>query len=384
MGRRMNINYSKLCLLILVTTVTYNEYLSYWVSSMSWASLPVLNTNPQSQINILMVADPQIVGNIHEPEGPLGWIYRLDCDRYLSKTYQWALSSYDINTVVFMGDLIDEGSESDDEQFAAYAERFHGVYPSKEGVQMIYIPGDNDIGGEGVDPVTINKMDRFDKHFGPVKAVHAASDNVDIVPVSRLTEHGVYNLTLKPSQLYTTKIVLAVSHVPVLPLNGKFSERVMNLVNPDIIFSAHDHQGYLFTADRESRHMKGDIRRFSKADTRPVEVHTRTSVQAEDAELGVGRLTEDVMEVVVPTTSYRMGVPNMGLGLVTVSNQGDMFYINLWQPSRFSLLYTYGACGVVLVVIMVIGKLLDLKRLFRRKQEFSSDARKRFDAILKL
>jgi len=384
MGRRMNINYSKLCLLILVTTVTYNEYLSYWVSSISWASLPVLNTNPQSQINILMVADPQIVGNIHEPEGPLGWIYRLDCDRYLSKTYQWALSSYDINTVVFMGDLIDEGSESDDEQFAAYAERFHGVYPSKEGVQMIYIPGDNDIGGEGVDPVTINKMDRFDKHFGPVKAVHAASDNVDIVPVSRLTEHGVYNLTLKPSQLYTTKIVLAVSHVPVLPLNGKFSERVMNLVNPDIIFSAHDHQGYLFTADRESRHMKGDIRRFSKADTRPVEVHTRTSVQAEDAELGVGRLTEDVMEVVVPTTSYRMGVPNMGLGLVTVSNQGDMFYINLWQPSRFSLLYTYGACGVVLVVIMVIGKLLDLKRLFRRKQEFSSDARKRFDAILKL
>ena len=81
MGRRMNINYSKLCLLILATTVTYNEYLSYWVSSISWASLPVLNTNPQSQINILMVADPQIVGNIHEPEGPLGWIYRLDCDR---------------------------------------------------------------------------------------------------------------------------------------------------------------------------------------------------------------------------------------------------------------------------------------------------------------
>jgi len=384
MGRRMNINYSKLCLLILVSMVTYNEYLSYWVSHMSWSYLPTLNTNPQSQINILMVADPQIVGNIHEPDGLLGWIYRLDCDRYLSKSYQWALSSYDINTVVFMGDLIDEGSESDDEQFAAYADRFHGVYPTKDGVQMIYIPGDNDIGGEGVDPVTINKMDRFDKHFGPVKAVHAASDNVDIVPVSRLTEHGVYNLTLKPSQLYTTKIVLAVSHVPVLPLNGKFSERVMNLVNPDIIFSAHDHQGYLFTADRESRHMKGDIRRFSKSDTRPVEVQTRTSVQAEDAELGVGRLTEEVVEVVVPTTSYRMGVPNMGLGLITVSSQGDMFYTNLWLPSRFSLLYTYGACGVVILVILVVGKLLDLKRLFRRKQDFSSDARRKYDAILKL
>ena len=86
-----------------------------------------------------------------------------------------------------------------------------------------------------------------------VKAVHAVSGSVDVVPVSRLTEHGAYNLTLKPAQLYTTRIVVAVSHVPVLPLNGKFSERVMNLVNPDLIFSAHDHQGYLFTADRCAR-----------------------------------------------------------------------------------------------------------------------------------
>ena len=60
-----------------------------------------------------------------------------------------------------MGDLIDEGSEADDQVFADYAERFHGVYPAREGVSMVYIPGDNDIGGEGADPVTINKMDRY-------------------------------------------------------------------------------------------------------------------------------------------------------------------------------------------------------------------------------
>ena len=89
--------------------------------------------------------------------------------------------------------------------------------------------------------------------------MYPASNNIDIVPVSRLTEHGVYNLTLKPSQLYTTKIVLAVSHVPVLPLNGKFSERVMNLINPDMIFSAHDHMGYWFSADRDTRHIKAEM-----------------------------------------------------------------------------------------------------------------------------
>ena len=226
---------------------------------------------------------------------------------------------------------------------------------------------------------------RFDKHFGPVKAVHAASDNIDIVPVSRLTEHGVYNLTLKPAQLYTTKIVLAVSHVPVLPLNGKFSERVMNLVNPDLIFSAHDHQGYLFTADRQTRHMKADIRRFSRREeSSVVEIHTRTPVLAEDTELGVGRLTGEIVEVVVPTTSYRMGVPNMGLGVVTISSQGDAVYANLWLPSRFSLLYAYGASIAVVAVIFVVGKLLDLKRLCRRREEYSTETRRKYESILRL
>ena len=218
-----------------------------------------------------------------------------------------------------------------------------------------------------------------------MKAVHAASDNIDIVPVSRLTEHGVYNLTLKPAQLYTTKIVLAVSHVPVLPLNGKFSERVMNLVNPDLIFSAHDHQGYLFTADRETRHMKDDIRRFSRReDSSLAEIHTRTPVQAEDTELGVGRLTQEVVEIVVPTTSYRMGVPNMGLGVVTISSQGDAVYANLWLPSRFSLLYTYAASLVVVTVIFFVGKILDLKRLCRRREEYSVESRRKYESILRL
>ena len=41
-----------------------------------------------------------------------------------------------------------------------------------------------------------------------------------------------------------------------------------------------------------------------------------------------------LLEVVVPTASYRMGVPSMGLGLVTISSQGHVFYTNLWLPSR--------------------------------------------------
>ena len=330
MVRKINVNYTKLCLLVLGCTVFYNEYINYWVSSLSWGTLPKSNTRSV----ILLVADPQIVGDMHEPAGILGTIRRWDCDRYLSKNYQWAISSYSVDTVIFMGDLIDEGSEAEDDKYEEYVERFNSIYPKTEAANMIYIPGDNDIGGEGVDPVTISKMDRFDKHFGPVKAVYSGLSNIDIVPVSRLTQHGAYNLTLKPAQLYTTKIVLAVSHVPVLPLNGKFSEKVMNLVNPDLILSAHDHRGYLFTADRESRHIKGDVRRFRRSDKKPVEIVTRTDM-GDDTELGVGKLSSDAWEIVVPTTSYRMGVADMGLGLISVSSQGEIFYTNLWLPSRY-------------------------------------------------
>ena len=158
----------------------------------------------------------------------------------------------------------------------------------------------------------------------------------------------------------------------------------MNLINPDIIFSAHDHQGYKFTADRETRHIKGDILRFSSKDSSVMNLDTRLSLQPEDSDLGVGKLRDEVVEVVVPTASYRMGVPNMGLGLVTINGQGVVVYTNLWLPSRFSLLYTYGASLFIVSVIFLVGKGLDLRRLWRRRQEYSSDARRKYDSILKL
>ena len=91
-----------------------------------------------------------------------------------------------------------------------------------------------------------------------------------------------------------------------------------------------------------------------------------------------------IVKVGVPATSYRMGVPNMGLGVVTISSQGDAVYSNLWLPSRFSLLYSYGAMLIVVTVIFVVGKLLDLKRLCRRREEYSVDARRKYESILRL
>jgi hypothetical protein len=72
----------------------------------------------------------------------------------------------------FTGDLIDEGSEATREEFDTYADRFLSLFPRKSGRTAVYLPGDNDIGGEGVDPVTLDKISRFEHVFGPAKPIY--------------------------------------------------------------------------------------------------------------------------------------------------------------------------------------------------------------------
>ena len=49
---------------------------------------------------------------------------------------------------------------------------------------------------------------------------------------------------LKKPQFHENQncLVVVISHVPLLPMDGRFAERVMDEINPDIIFSAHEHK----------------------------------------------------------------------------------------------------------------------------------------------
>lgn len=85
--------------------------------------------------------------------------------------------------VVFLGDLIgkynkedcqgsrftdlflDESSFADDFKYQRYFTRFMKIFPLHEGIQMIYLPGDNDIGGEGTEMVKPSKVKRFNNYF---------------------------------------------------------------------------------------------------------------------------------------------------------------------------------------------------------------------------
>ena len=71
-------------------------------------------------------------------------------------------------------------------------------------------------------------------------------------------------------------------------------------------------------------------------------------------------------EIVVPTCSYRMGVPEMAFGLATFKfdggvggkgggGGGTMVYHNLWLPSRFGNLILYAAAVAVCLVLCCVG-----------------------------
>ena len=137
MSQRVVIDYNKLGIMVLLGAIFYNEYLAYFSNYASWPSLPVKKLIKNSQevdptdiLKILFVADAQIQGYLHE--GTTGAIKRWDSDRYLAKTFGWAMYAYDPQVVVFLGDLIDEGSEANDDDYLSYVIRFKNIYTLKQ------------------------------------------------------------------------------------------------------------------------------------------------------------------------------------------------------------------------------------------------------------
>ena len=120
---RAVIDYQKLAAMILVAVIFYNEYYAYYSAYASWPY------EEEGEVtNILLVADPQLQGL--RDERHFGSVTRWDADRYLRKTFSWAVSSYSVDAVVFLGDLLDEGSRtSDGEIYDDYVSRFKSIYP---------------------------------------------------------------------------------------------------------------------------------------------------------------------------------------------------------------------------------------------------------------
>uniref|UniRef100_A0A914WBN0 Calcineurin-like phosphoesterase domain-containing protein n=1 Tax=Plectus sambesii TaxID=2011161 RepID=A0A914WBN0_9BILA len=306
----------RILLSIIVAAVVWAEWLALEVKRFGWSSADVSS----STVRVLIVADPQLLGYRDEPR-LLGAVTRWDADRYTRRAFAHAKAHVKPHLIIFMGDLFDEGEKDNAVEFNATLDRFRNTFPV-DGSQVIYISGDNDVGGEW-GSVKASRVARFNEHFKSKFDLRALGlETMGIIHTNLFNAQNEY-LTDEsaPSAL---RVVL--SHAPLLRGYGR-ERRVIQMLSPSLILSAHDHIAEYCVRARDSV---------------TFERHAMTP-----ASLPVDFVVSQsgpMVELQAPTCSYRMGVKNMGFGVVFIEPRDDAHrllvrYQVLWLPGRYPQLW---------------------------------------------
>ncbi|CAI2351682.1 unnamed protein product [Caenorhabditis sp. 36 PRJEB53466] len=300
--------------LILVFVVFWNESWSFWWLSLQWPE----HIDPGRCDRILIVADPQLIGYKHEAYGAIA---RWDSDRYLSIGYNYAKWRFRPNAVIFLGDLFDEGLDASDDEWHETYERFVGIYPIDHGDNVVYIAGDNDIGGES-ELISESRRNQFYNYFR--NNVTDLKNRFSISETYLFENRNLKSITKASVPL--AKVLL--THVPYLSNAYKYTDVGLNM---DLILSAHDHTTGIFEYQRSAPRAV----LFTKvSDISPTYIKS------------IGE-NDPIVELQTPTCSYRMGVASMGYGALSICRLNDDFrstqvqYSVLWLPSRFAQLFLY-------------------------------------------
>ncbi|KAI6171398.1 Metallophos domain-containing protein [Aphelenchoides bicaudatus] len=342
--RRKRSNFHTFALIFLY--VFWSEFLALHLKALLWKMPEKLDDS----IRLLLVADPQLIGYRHENKW-IGSVSRWDSDRYMRRAFSKAYTAADPDFVLFMGDLFDEGVQmrSNIEEFEWTLQRFKSVFQMENRTNKVYIAGDNDIGGES-EVTSPMLQDRFDRAF-PVQLNGPKGKMFEFSQINLFDDGKVHKMADGKN------LKLLLSHVPVIRAMQSVDQMFGNY-RPDLIISAHDHTAEYYVKKTHSqqftRHEAAKGLRFSISTGMPL------------------------VEIQVPTISYRMGVPNMAIGLLQISFEGGVGkaavveYENWWLPGRYPQLYGY---LILLTLVLLyhfgsylypVAKLLRLDIVYRR------------------
>ncbi|XP_050535923.1 uncharacterized protein LOC126902570 [Daktulosphaira vitifoliae] len=323
--------------ILTVITILYNEWIIYSLYASNWPKFFCGNKNYCT--TVMLVADPQILGNENE-----NILARWDNDRYLFNTYGRAFQHTKPDNIVFLGDLMDEGSLADQQSFEKYLLRFCKIFFLKNTIPLasqnvIFIPGDNDIGGER-EIVIREKVDRFHTYFGSPEVIE--KNNVQFIVVNNIIE------TMPINKMYfknnTKAMKLIFSHVPLTTKWTKFTDKVLQEFKNEFIFSAHDHSSFNIISNTSSKE-RLFVQRLN---------HSSFNNMSQ-AQWRFGQLPKNVVnEIIVPSCSYRMGTENIGYGVLTIDTfRHSVTYSILWLPSRFISFYLYLYAIVICICLYI-------------------------------
>lgn len=230
---------------------------------------------------------------------------------------------------------MDEGSVADDEKFLKYLRRFRKILPECTNSQMIYIPGDNDIGGER-EMVKPLKVSRFQQYFNTNETNSWKINNKDSI-------YHINRITLEiPNQEETQErsFSFLISHYSILSHLGSFCERAIERFKPQVIFVGDVHKSNLIQSSFKNLQL-----------TNKTPIHHPTTF-----DLNSIKDNQKVIEIQVPSCSYRMGFPSqIGYGQAVIED-GLLHYSVLQIPNRFIQLVMYLVFVICFVLSIICSK----------------------------
>ncbi|XP_035208035.1 uncharacterized protein C630.12-like isoform X2 [Stegodyphus dumicola] len=300
--------------------LTMFEWFEYSLSPLLiW---PKFSKGAGDTVKLLIVGDPQLLGNRYSAPSLLGLVLRWDADRYISKTFSLAYNFVEPDLVIFLGDNLDEGEIANDEEFTTYFKRFRNVFQEVDFDKAVIVPGDNDIGGENEPPLPeIEK--RFNKYFR--SDVFIKFQFLEFVKVNYITHSNKY---MSAPNVSSGSYRIILSHIPLTQFYSTFVSKSQYIISerktsiPKQMAPVTDFNSFLFNI-------------------------TETTVH----------------EIVVPTCSYRMGTSQMGYGALEINAFGEVSYAVLWLPSRFRQLLIYLIVIILIFLLCLISVLKPCLRL---------------------
>lgn len=156
------------------------------------------------------------------------------------------------------------------------------------------MPGDNDIGGEGGEPVLSSNVNRFQEAF-------TRNDILDYNNTLRFFRINSMSNNLSDPDHETNKhrLRIGLSHIPLLTGGGNLIRSTIKQVDPHVIFSGHWHESRISFYPSTRRNL------LEYQDTNAVRYFDLWSLKWHQ---------HTYLEITVPTASYRMGKRQMGLG----------------------------------------------------------------------
>lgn len=224
--------------------------------------------------------------------------------------------------------------------------------------QRIVVPGDNDIGGENGEIVTAQKVNRFREAF-KTQPFYQIGDNV-IYSVNRITREVPRLSEVQPHQR-----TIAVGHFSLLFHHDDYSDRVLRLLQPQIIFSGHLHRSMFIKRSQV-------YAEFTK--TTPLNVGANDRYQVHEFDLRETITQQSHLEILVPTASYRMGERNMGMGYAVIDHRNEnLSYTILWSVDRFRQLFNYLTFLSIWLAIGLLWSAFSIRRWCRRRIAYKYD-----------